>query len=94
MKEFLPWLVRWAFRAGTRHFCRALAALVSPVQHIIFIAAHFFYVEICLCIQDVVFFGDLKSQLYTSKLEEQKRYILLSLCEGLEPDTIDVLLGV
>jgi hypothetical protein len=26
-------LVRWAYRAGTRGFCSALAALVGPVQN-------------------------------------------------------------
>jgi hypothetical protein len=31
MKGVLPWLVRWACRAGTRNFCPALAALVGPV---------------------------------------------------------------
>jgi hypothetical protein len=36
MKEVLPWLVRWAHRAGTRDFYPALAAPVSPVQNIIF----------------------------------------------------------
>jgi hypothetical protein len=36
MKGVLPWLVRWARRAGIRiiDFCPALAALVSPVQNI------------------------------------------------------------
>jgi hypothetical protein len=34
MKGVLPWLVRWACRAGTRDFCPALAALVSPIQNI------------------------------------------------------------
>jgi hypothetical protein len=34
MKGLLPWLVRWARRAGTRDFYPALAALVSPVQNI------------------------------------------------------------
>jgi hypothetical protein len=38
----LPYLVRWARHAGTIDFCPALAALVSPVQHIIFLTAHFF----------------------------------------------------
>jgi hypothetical protein len=28
MKGVLPWLVRWACRAGTREFCSALPALV------------------------------------------------------------------
>ncbi len=35
-------LPRWAHRACTVEFCSALAALVSPVQNIIFLAAHFF----------------------------------------------------
>jgi hypothetical protein len=34
MKGVLPWLVRWACRAGTRDFCSALAAEVDPVQNI------------------------------------------------------------
>ncbi len=42
MKGVLPWLVRCARYAGTRDFCPALAALVSPEQNIIFLAAHFF----------------------------------------------------
>ncbi len=33
MKEVIPWLVRWARRAGTSDFYPALAALVSPVQN-------------------------------------------------------------
>ncbi len=33
MKEVLPWLVRWARRAGTIAFCSALAALISPVKN-------------------------------------------------------------
>ncbi len=36
-KRVLSWLVHWAFRAGTRDFCLALAALVSPVQIILFL---------------------------------------------------------
>jgi hypothetical protein len=36
MKRVLPWLVRWACRAGTRHFGPALAALVGSVQNIFF----------------------------------------------------------
>jgi hypothetical protein len=36
MKEVLSWFVRWARRAGTRHFCSALvAALEGPVQNTI-----------------------------------------------------------
>jgi hypothetical protein len=37
MKEVLPWFFRWACRAGTRDFCYALAALIGPVQNIIFL---------------------------------------------------------
>ncbi len=34
MKEVLPWLVRWARRAGTRDFGPALTMpLVNPVQN-------------------------------------------------------------
>ncbi len=39
-KGVLPWLVRWACRAGTRDFCPALAALVSTVQNIF--TVHYF----------------------------------------------------
>jgi hypothetical protein len=41
MKGVFPWLVRWAHRAGIRiiDFCPALAALFSPVEIIIFLAA-------------------------------------------------------
>jgi hypothetical protein len=42
MTGVLPWLFRWACRASTIDFCPALAALVSPVQNIIFFAARFF----------------------------------------------------
>jgi hypothetical protein len=34
MKGVLPWMVRWARRAGTRDFCPALAAPLGPVQNI------------------------------------------------------------
>jgi hypothetical protein len=40
MKWVLPWLVRWACRAGIRDFCPALAALVSPIQNIF--TVHYF----------------------------------------------------
>ncbi len=40
-KGVLPWLVRWACRAGTREFCSALAALVGPVQNVIFLTVHY-----------------------------------------------------
>ncbi len=36
------WLVRWAWAAGTRDFCPALAALVGPVQNILFLTRHYF----------------------------------------------------
>jgi hypothetical protein len=42
MKGVLPWSVRWARRAGTIDFYFALAALVRPVQNIIFLGEHFF----------------------------------------------------
>jgi hypothetical protein len=42
MQGVLPWLVRWCRSAGTKDFYPALAALISPVQKIIFLAAHFF----------------------------------------------------
>jgi hypothetical protein len=42
MRGVLPWLVRWACRAGTRDFCSALAALIGLVQHIFFLNVHFF----------------------------------------------------
>jgi hypothetical protein len=41
MKGILTWSVRWTRRAGTIDFFLALAALVSPVQNIIFLTAHF-----------------------------------------------------
>jgi hypothetical protein len=31
MKGIIPWLVRWACRAGASDFCSALAALFGPV---------------------------------------------------------------
>jgi hypothetical protein len=40
MKGVLSWLVRWARRADTRDFCRALAALVGTVQNILFPLPH------------------------------------------------------
>jgi hypothetical protein len=60
MKGVLPWLVRWSRPAGTIDFCPALAALVSPVQNIIFLTPHFFTIFVpitqqpgqagCLCV--------------------------------------------
>ncbi len=47
MRDVLPWLDSWARRVGTIDFCPALAALVSPVQNIIFLTAHFFMHFIC-----------------------------------------------
>ncbi len=41
--EWGPFLVVcWARCAGTRDFCPGLAALVDPVQNILFLAAHYF----------------------------------------------------
>ncbi len=42
MKGVLPWLVRLACRVGTRDFCSALAAVVGPVQNILFHTVHYF----------------------------------------------------
>jgi hypothetical protein len=42
MKGVLPWLVRWAGRAGTRDIYSALAALVGPVQNIFFLNVLYF----------------------------------------------------
>jgi hypothetical protein len=42
MSGVLPLLVRWARRASTRDFCPGLAALVDPVQNILFLTAHYF----------------------------------------------------
>ncbi len=41
MKGVLPWSVRWDCRAGTVDFRPTLPALVSEVQNIIFLTAHF-----------------------------------------------------
>jgi hypothetical protein len=41
-RRILPWLVRWAYRTGTRVFCSALAALVGLAQNIFFLTIHFF----------------------------------------------------
>jgi hypothetical protein len=38
----LPLLLRWTRHAGTIDFCPALAAPVSPVHNIIFLAVNFF----------------------------------------------------
>jgi hypothetical protein len=38
----LPWLVRWACLAGTEDLCSPLAALVGPVQNILFFPVHYF----------------------------------------------------
>ncbi len=42
MKGLLPWLVRWASRAGTRDFCSSMTALVGPIQNIFFLAVYYF----------------------------------------------------
>jgi hypothetical protein len=53
MKGVLPWLVRLARRAGTIDFCPVLAALVRPVQYIIFLTAHFFTLLVTIAQQPV-----------------------------------------
>jgi hypothetical protein len=42
MKGVLPWLVRRACRAGTRDLHSALAALIDPVQKILFSSPYYF----------------------------------------------------
>jgi hypothetical protein len=42
MKRLLPWLVRWACRAGTRDFCPTLASLVGPVKNIFSLTVQYF----------------------------------------------------
>jgi hypothetical protein len=42
MKGVLSWFVLWAYRAGTRDLCSALAALVGPVQNMFFITIHYY----------------------------------------------------
>ncbi len=43
MKGVLPWLVRWACRAGTRDFCPALAASRRPsTKYFLPFPAHYF----------------------------------------------------
>jgi hypothetical protein len=42
LKGVFPWLITWARCACTGDFYPALAALVSPVQNIFFIAVHYF----------------------------------------------------
>ncbi len=42
IKGLLLWLVRFACRAGRRDFCSALAALVGPLQTILFLTVHYF----------------------------------------------------
>ncbi len=37
------WLVRWAFRAGTRDFCSALAAQVGQEKIFFFLTIHYFH---------------------------------------------------
>ncbi len=44
----LHWLVSWACHAGTKDFCPAFAALVSPVQNIYFLTVH--YINLCVLI--------------------------------------------
>jgi hypothetical protein len=51
MKGVLPWLVRWACRAGTRDFCPAFAAPVCPVQNIFFLTVHYFNFFVPIALQ-------------------------------------------
>jgi hypothetical protein len=37
----LSWWVHWAYRACTKDFCSALAALVGPVQNNFFLTVHY-----------------------------------------------------
>ncbi len=61
MKGVLTWLVHWAYRAGTRDFRSALAALVSPVQNICFLIVHYFNILVPIAQQagQAVFLGRL-----------------------------------
>ncbi len=52
MKGVLPWLVRWALRAGTRDFCPALAAHVRPVQNIFSSPVHYYNSFVPIAQQD------------------------------------------
>ena len=45
MKGVIPWLVRGASCASMVDFCPALAALVSQVQNIILLTAHFHFMS-------------------------------------------------
>jgi hypothetical protein len=57
MNGDFPWLVHWAYLAGPRDFCSALAALAGPVKKNVFLTIHFFnsYVPIALqAVQAVV----------------------------------------
>jgi hypothetical protein len=42
LKEFLPWLARWARGAGTKDFYPALPALVGLVQNIFSLTIDYF----------------------------------------------------
>jgi hypothetical protein len=42
MKEVIPWMVRWASRAGKRDFLFCLGCSSQPVQNIFFLNAHYF----------------------------------------------------
>jgi hypothetical protein len=47
MKGVIPWLVRWAGRAGTRDFYPAVASLISPVQNMFFLPVYYFMQFMC-----------------------------------------------
>jgi hypothetical protein len=42
LEGILPCLVHWAYRAGTRDFCSALAALDDPIKNDFFLTLHCF----------------------------------------------------
>jgi hypothetical protein len=66
IKGVLPWFVYWTRRAGTKDFCSALAALVSPVQNICFLIVHYFNAFVPLAQQagQAAVLGRLSSMFY------------------------------
>jgi len=52
IKGVLPWLVHWAFHAGTRDFCPALAAL-GPGTKYFFLIVHYFHLFVAIAQQAV-----------------------------------------
>jgi hypothetical protein len=73
----LPWLVHWACRAGTRDFCSALAALVSPYKIYIFLTAHYFnsfYVPIAQQAGQAAVLGRLSLNLALASVADKLTY--------------------